>query len=137
MTRKKRFFQNFVPVLLCCAVICALFFWISGITVIMPGESVRLDYEYGDASVHTQLSKDDARKVCEMFGCKLLLRDQPSCGFSKDASLSAGGSTYCIARDTCPVIQDLRSGKYFGISESQREELDAMLKRYGASFPCV
>lgn len=137
MAGAKRFLNVFIPILLAVTVFFALFFWFSGITVILPGEPVRLDYENGDVRVHKQLSAEDARRVGEMLGGKLLLWDEPSCGFSQNASLSAGGRTYCIACDTCPVIQDFQSGKYFGISEEEREELDALLKRYGAIFPCV
>lgn len=137
MNGAKRFLKIFIPITLCCTVICALFFWISGITMIMPDEPVILDYEYGGVSIHTQLKEADARKVCKMFGWRLLSRDCPSCGFSENASLSAGGRTYCIACDSCPIIQDLQAGKYFGISESQRGELEGILKPYGAAFPCV
>ncbi len=63
-----------------------------------------------------------------------------SCGFGKDfltIQLSNGNKTinYCPALDGCSIIYVDEYGKYFEISDENREKLNEILKKYG--FPII
>ena len=84
------------------------------------------------------LSDVDAETLKAIFNGKKLFREEPSCGFSEEISFRFGVSdTFCIARDTCPVIYLKEKGKYFEISEDEKTRLYNLLKPYGFFFPCV
>lgn len=99
------------------------------------GETV---FKHNDTSVCMQLSDDDLLLINNLFDGKSLYKDNPSCGFTEDVSLTFNGTEkFCIACDTCPVIFWKNKNKYFSIAEEEYSQLRAVLEKYGFYFPCV
>lgn len=96
-------------------------------------------FVYMDKNISKQLDGGDACFVKEMFNGKWLYKDNPSCGFSDNVSVSFdnGDNIFCIAQDSCPIIYDKSKNKYFKVSEEGILELHEILEKYGFVFPCV
>ena len=99
--------------------------------------AVSLRFHYMDVSVDVQLSETEAAQLRGIVDGKALYFDNPSCGFSEDASFAIGGRVFCPACDTCCIIRDCTSGKYLSISQAERDLLDQIFAAYGGFFPCV
>ena len=91
---------------------------------------------YGATSVLTQ---EEAERIFELFDGKVMIDDNPSCGFGEDVSVSINDGEYVfyIAQDTCPVIYYKNYDKYISVSDSEQETLYSILEKYGFHFPCV
>lgn len=105
-------------------------------------DTVELNYEYGDVSIHTQLDDKDAKRLIQICkGTAVNNLSIPSCGFGS-AELKFKGklitTTLYPACDSCDTI---RLGKNdclnYSIGEENRDELEKILEKYGAKFPCV
>ena len=96
-------------------------------------------FNYLDQKVLTMLSKADEQSIRNLFHGKRLYKDNPSCGFSDDVSISfnVGSVIFLIARDTCPIVFDKSTGRYFSLSDDELSELHHLLSKYGFIFPCV
>ena len=115
-----------------------IFYFQNGNVDIQSDKGAKAYFTYDGANVTHDLSDVDAEALKAIFNGKKLFREEPSCGFSEEISVRFGGSdTFCIARDTCPVIYLKEKGKYFEISEDEKTRLYNLLKPYGFFFPCV
>ncbi len=124
-------------------VICIL------IVIMIPRTSIENDstasvvFKYLDNDIEEQMSSEDGIQIRDIFNNKILYKDQPSCGFSEDVSISFDNSAsdesliFCVACDGCPKIFLVQSDKYFNISEKDRQKLDEIMGKYGVTFPCV
>ena len=101
--------------------------------------------EYGEATLIyddrvkiTPLSDQELSTIVSLFENKRLYKDRLSCGFSENISIKFNSSqTFCIARDTCPIIYWAEKNLYFKISEDEKTILYDILNSHGFSFPCV
>lgn len=79
--------------------------------------------------VETKLSAEDAQSIRRMFEGKSSYFDSPSCGFTENASIKIGFSTYMPACDGDEIV---KSGlMYFNLSDKENKELRRILKKYG------
>jgi hypothetical protein len=63
-------------------------------------------FVYLDKNISTQLEDEYEKFVKKLFNDKRLYKDNPSCGFSENASISFnnGKNIFYIAQDLCPII---------------------------------
>lgn len=105
-------------------------------------DTVELNYEYGDISIHTQLEEEDAARLIEICkGTAINDLSIPSCGFGT-AELKfkgkLGTTTLYPACDNCDTMQiGKNGGLFYSIGNDNRAELEKILAKYGAAFPCV
>ncbi len=111
-----------------------LFTACSSVVNISDGTKATLIYIYDNKNINTELTDEESDTIRQMFDGKDLYSDNPSCGFSENISVRFGNYTYCIANDSCGIIKV--GFQYFNISDKEREELEKILKSYGAEFPC-
>lgn len=97
-------------------------------------------FHHGDKHIDAVVSDDDL-KVLKKILVGRSYKDDPSCGFGVDVSIRLTDGrqsvTFCPACDSCPKIRIGNSNRYISISKAQRDQLDAILARYGMVFPCV
>ena len=93
--------------------------------------SVHFD-DYG-INITKKMSVEDLETIKGIFNGKILYRDEPSCGFAEDSSISLddGAELYYISYDTCPVVYDKNRNRYFRISEKDNDIMRSMLREYG------
>lgn len=91
-------------------------------------------YEIYDNNIYQEISEEDSEIIKSLFSGKWSYFDNPSCGFSEDASIIFGSEVFLPACDGDPIIK--YGSKYFAISDKERRDLDKILKKYGAIFPC-
>lgn len=100
---------------------------------------VSLKYYYGDKKIDTVVTDEDDIKIIKENLKGVSYRDNPSCGFSTDISITFSDGEedviLCIARDSCPVARINNSNRYIEIKD--RKALEAVLEKYGFSFPSV
>lgn len=112
-------------------------------TSIAKDSNATVVFKYDKINIETQLSSEDRDQIRDFFDNKILYKDMPSCGFSEDISVrftdpkNGKQQTFCIARNTCPVIYLAQSDMYFRISDEDRAELNKILEKYGAFFTCI
>ena len=93
---------------------------------------------YGDVTTSQYLEGKDLETLKEIFDDKILYKDDPSCGFSEDISVRFNQSqTFCIARDTCPIVYWLEEDRYIRLTEEEKLLLYDLLEPYGFEFPCI
>ena len=62
-------------------------------------------FQYGNTDTINQLSNNEMESVKTILNGKKLYKDNLSCGFSEAVSIKFDDEhTFCIARDTCPII---------------------------------
>ena len=85
------------------------------------------------------LTKEDAEVMFGLFDGQVLYRDDPSCGFSEEVSVSFndGAHVFWFAQDSCPIVYYKNSDKYLSLSDREQRSLYSILKKYGFRFPCV
>lgn len=95
-------------------------------------------FRYNDSNIEYSLSEQEKSLICDLFSGKRKYKDNPSCGFSDDIAIILNDSqTFCIARDTCPIIYWKEEDKYFKITEKEKNELYTLLSDCGFVFPCI
>lgn len=95
-------------------------------------------FRYGDSDVSVSISNEHLTAIKAIFNNKVMYRDTPSCGFSEDVAVVLNESqTFCIARDTCPVVYWKEQGRYISLCKEEKEELYRILEEYDFIFPCV
>ncbi|KIR01133.1 hypothetical protein P261_02913 [Lachnospiraceae bacterium TWA4] len=62
-------------------------------------------------------------------------KDEPSCGFNKNISISFGDMVFCIAYDECNVVK--LNDRCISISEEDRQKIDKIFEKYGGHFPAI
>ena len=93
---------------------------------------------YGDVTTSQYLEGKDLETLKEIFDDKILFKDDSSCGFSEDISVRFNQSqTFCIARDTCPIVYWLEEDRYIRLTEEEKLLLYDLLEPYGFEFPCI
>ena len=95
-------------------------------------------FQYKDTDAINQLRDNEMASVKTIFNGKKLYNDNPSCGFSEAVSIKFDDEqTFCIARDTCPIVYWKEKNKYFGRTEDEKTQLYNLLEPYSFIFPCV
>ena len=93
---------------------------------------------YGDVTTSQYLEDKDLETLKEIFDDKRMYKDTPSCGFSEDISVRFNQSqTFCVARDTCPIVYWMEEDRYIRLTEEEKGVLYNLLGTYGFTFPCV
>lgn len=101
-------------------------------------KKVEVCFQYGNADVMNQLSDREAESVKTIFNEKRLYKDNFSCGFSEAVSIKFDDEqTFCIARDTCPIVYWEERNRYIRLTEDEKTRLYNLLEPYGFVFPCV
>lgn len=109
-------------------------------TSIDTDSDVTLTYIYADADITVTLEADDAQRVLDILDGNTYdpaIAGTPSCGFSKNVSLTIGSQTFAIACDTCSYVQDLSNQKFFRIADEEMEFIHSLFEKYGSHFPCL
>lgn len=95
-------------------------------------------FQYGDTDAINQLSDKEVGSIKTIFNGKKLYKDNPSCGFSEAVSIKFDDEqTFCIARDTCPIVYWKEKNRYIRLTEDEKTQLYNLLEPYGFIFPCV
>lgn len=95
-------------------------------------------FQYGDTDAINQLSDKEMESVKTIFNGKKLYKDNLSCGFSEAVSIKFDDEqTFCIARDTCPIVYWKEKNRYIRLTEDEKTQLYNLLEPYGFIFPCV
>lgn len=95
-------------------------------------------FQYGDTDAINQLSDKEMESVKTIFNGKKLYKDNLSCGFSEAVSIKFDDEqTFCIARDTCPIVYWKEKNRYVRLTEDEKAQLYNLLEPYGFIFPCV
>jgi len=104
----------------------------------ISGTNAKLTYIYNAENnaenKNVTLSAEESEIIKNIFNGQKTHFDNPSCGFTKNISIKFNSQVFCIACDNCPIIK-LR-GKYFSISETDRETINRIFEKYGGLFPC-
>lgn len=121
------------------------------IVILLGGIYLRLDkvnmdsvkkvdvcFQYGNTNAINQLSDREVASVKTIFNGKKLYKDNLSCGFSEAVSIKFDDEhTFCIARDTCPIVYWEEKNRYIRLTEDEKTQLYNLLEPYGFIFPCV
>ena len=95
-------------------------------------------FQYGYTDAINQLSNNEMESVKTILNGKKLYKDKLSCGFSEAVSIKFDDKhTFCIARDTCPIIYWKEKNRYIRLTENEKTQLYNLLEPYGFIFPCV
>lgn len=93
---------------------------------------------YRGVTVVHSLENSELEILRDIFDRKKLQIDNPSCGFSEDISIKFNKEqTFCIARDTCPIVYWKEANRYIMISEDEKAQLYGLLEEHGFFFPCI
>jgi len=93
---------------------------------------------YEDFELFHHLDDKELKILKSILNGKKLYRDNPSCGFSENISIKFNDEqTFCIARDSCPIIYWKEKDKYIKLSKKEKQKLYGLLETYGLFFPCV
>lgn len=109
-------------------------------TRVSSGAQVTLNFVYADQDIHVVLPEEEAARVIEILDGKSydpIGSGTPSCGFSKDISLSVDGHIYAIARDTCAGFQDMGNLRCATVSTDEISYIHSLFRQYGGYFPCI
>ena len=100
---------------------------------------ILLKYYYMDKNIDVVVTDEDDIRIIKNNLKGVSYSDNPSCGFSLDISIkfSDGDKSIviCPACDSCSHARIGDSGRYINIKD--REALEAVLVKYGMTFPCV
>lgn len=95
-------------------------------------------FQYGSTDAINQLSNNEMESVKTILNGKKLYKDNLSCGFSEAVSIKFDDEhTFCIARDTCPIMYWKEKNRYIRLTENEKTQLYNILEPYGFIFPCV
>lgn len=103
-------------------------------------QTAQVDFEYGDVSVHTQLSDEDAKRLAQICrGVAVNDFTAPACGFGT-VEIKFENSLFSTALfpacDCCGTMM-VSNHSYYSIGSDERAELEKILAEYGVTFPCV
>jgi len=95
-------------------------------------------FVYKNNNIVHQLNDDEVSTIKNIFNGKKMYSDNPSCGFDETISVKFNNTqTFCIARDTCPIVYWKEKNTYIKLSESEKNILYDLLSQYGFFFPCL
>ena len=96
-----------------------------------------LQYQYKGVEFTQELQSVDAEEIKSIINRKRIHKDNPSCGFSESISIHIGIRTFCVAQDSCGILQVGKEKKYIYISDSERKKINEIFRKYGGTFPCI
>lgn len=116
----------------------ALYFMKPQRTDMSKVENGSVHFAYDDENIATELADEDLDIIKDIFDHKKLYKDNPSCGFTEQVSVSLNDDSeiFCIACDTCPILYSKKDDRYFKLSERDNTVMRELLKNYGFHFPC-
>lgn len=92
----------------------------------------------GDVNIACSLDGEEVEILKSIFSKKLMYTDNPTCGFSEDVSIVFDKTqTFCIARDTCPIVFWKEKDRYISLTEVEQAQLYMVLEKHGCFFPCI
>lgn len=94
-----------------------------------------ITFIYSDKNISEPMCEKDSNDILNIFNGRECYKDNPSCGFDENISLSFGKDKFLIACDGWPIIK--YKGKFFNVSESEIEKLHKIMEKYSANFPCI
>ncbi len=98
-------------------------------------------YRYDGVSFEEPLTREETAAAAQIIGGKKLapqgMTGIPSCGFSVDVAIVLGERRFLIARDTCCIMQDGETQRFFELSQEERRILDEIFAAHGGIFPCI
>lgn len=95
----------------------------------------KIKYVTEDKNIEVTLDDSDCDELRRIFSGKTAYHDSPSCGFTELASVSFGNQVFMPACDGDEII---KAGlKYITVSQKERDTVDKIFAKYGATFPCV
>ncbi|MBQ4617539.1 MAG: hypothetical protein IJB27_04105 [Clostridia bacterium] len=118
----------------------ALLLTLTSCTTVVPDsyENGQAVFKYSDKDIQVTLSEEELAMVCDMFAGKELYMGNPSCGFTEDVAIKLDNKdTFCIACDKCGIVFWKEQLRYFRLTDSENEQLRAMLESHGFRFPCI
>ncbi|MCL2747532.1 MAG: hypothetical protein FWE59_02615 [Oscillospiraceae bacterium] len=100
---------------------------------------VSIKYYYDDIKIDVVVTDEDDMRIIKENLTGVSFADNPSCGFDLDVSISFSDGekeiVICPACDSCWTARIGDSGRYIAIND--RKVLEAVLAKYGMTFPCV
>ena len=95
----------------------------------------KIKYITENKNIEVTLDDSDCDELRRIFNGKTAYHDSPSCGFTESASVSFGNQIFMPACDGDEII---KAGlKYISISPKERDAVDKIFAKYGATFPCA
>jgi len=92
---------------------------------------VKIKYYDNDEVI---LTPEDTKTLKKILKGKKLYYDSPSCGFYKDYRIIFdNGEEIIPAFDSCDILKDKKSGKYFSMG-NDRKKLIQLMNKYGAKI---
>ena len=93
---------------------------------------------YGNTDTLHHLNDIEVESLKAIFNGKKMHKDNLSCGFGEAVSIKFDQEqTFCIARDTCPIVYWKEKNRYIRLSEYEKTQLYNLLEPYGFFFTCV
>ncbi len=135
MKKNKKWFI-IIPILCVILVVVLVFNCMHSKVDVNENSVVGLKYVYGDENIDLTLTEDESKTILEMFNNREMYWDNGlSCGFDDEIYLSVGEGKFYPSCDGCDIIR--YKGKIFHLTEEEREELNTILNKYNAKFPCI
>lgn len=106
-------------------------------------KTITLNYEYGDKNIHVNITDESDFKTLISISKGTAVNDFsiPSCGFGTAELVFEGNGKRTVLYPACDGCSTMRFGKedkyFWDIGVTNREKLVEILKKYGATFPCV
>lgn len=101
-------------------------------------EEAKVCFIYRDTDTLCRMEDQEVETIKAIFNGKKMYKDNPSCGFSETISIKFNNEhTFCIARDTCPIVYWKEKDRYFKLTEEEKTQLYDLLFQYGFYFPCL
>lgn len=103
----------------------------------------RVKFYYVGKHIDTTITDpDDIKALKEILrGWKYPETGIPCCGYVDTTSITLTDGrrsiTFCPACDTCACFRIGNSNWYIDVSEKQRKRFEAIVRKYGMTFPCV
>jgi hypothetical protein len=100
---------------------------------------ISLKYYYIDKKIDVVVTDENDIKIIKDNLKGVSYSDNPSCGFSLDISITFSDGeksvVLCPACDSCYTARIGDSNRYINIKD--RKALEAVLEKYGMTFPCI
>lgn len=132
---RKRFLFLLIPVIL--VVFCGVIYLQINKTNMEFAKEAEVRFIYGDTNMTCRLDHSELEAIKAIFDGKKMYKDNPSCGFTEDVSVTFNeAQTFCIACDTCPIVYWKEKDRYIRLTEEEKTQLYHLLQTYGFFFPC-
>lgn len=136
----------FTVIILCTIVFVIIFLFI--MSVFKPvnldfADIVTVKYEYGGKSIYMEIIDIDEVVRLKAICKGTVINDFaiPACGFGTVELTFEGKSKHVVLYPACDSCDTMRFGEenqfFYSIGEDERQELEEILEKYGATFPCV